>query len=40
MGHSYITMTMDAYGHLFPNTNDADVLAAAERILMSAADAT
>lgn len=40
MGHSSITMTMDVYGHLFPNTNDADALAAAEQILMSAANAT
>ena len=31
MGHSTIAMTLDTYGHLFPETNDADELAAAER---------
>lgn len=40
MGHSSITMTMDVYGHLFPNTNDSDALAAAEQKLLSAANAT
>ena len=40
MGHSSITMTMDVYGHLFPNTNDDEALAAAELRLLSAANAT
>ena len=31
LGHSSITMTMDVYGHLFPSTDDAEALAAAER---------
>jgi integrase len=35
MGHSSITMTMDVYGHLFPSTDDADALAAAERELLA-----
>lgn len=35
MGHSSITMTMDVYGHLFPSTDDADALAAAERDLLA-----
>ncbi|RFC67704.1 tyrosine-type recombinase/integrase [Mesorhizobium denitrificans] len=34
MGHSSITMTADVYGHLFPRTNDADELAAAEAALL------
>lgn len=34
MGHSSITMTADVYGHLFPRTDDADELAAAERALL------
>ena len=39
LGHSSITMTMDVYGHLFPSTDDAKALAAAEQRLMSAARA-
>jgi integrase len=35
-GHSSITMTMDVYGHLFPSTDDAGALAAAERNLLAA----
>ncbi len=34
LGHSSITMTMDAYGHLFPRGDDAAELAAAERLLL------
>lgn len=34
MGHSSITMTADTYGHLFPRTDDADELAAAEAALL------
>lgn len=34
MGHSSITMTADTYGHLFPRTDDADELAAAESLLL------
>jgi integrase len=34
MGHSTLAMTADTYGHLFPSTDDADVLAAGERSLM------
>src|SRR5690606_31830878 len=33
MGHSTLAMTADRYGHLFPSTDDADVLAAGERAL-------
>lgn len=40
MGHSSMTMTADVYGHLFPETNDDDALAAAERKLLAAANAT
>ena len=40
MGHSSITMTMDTYGHLFPSIDDGKALAAAERALLSAVDAT
>jgi hypothetical protein len=29
-------MTADRYGHLFPSTDDAEVLAAGERALMGA----
>ena len=36
MGHSTLAMTADRYGHLFPSTDDADVLAAGERALMGA----
>jgi integrase len=35
MGHSTLAMTADRYGHLFPSTDDADVLAAGERALMA-----
>jgi integrase len=34
MGHATLSMTMDLYGHLFPSTDDAEVLAAGERALM------
>lgn len=37
LGHSSITMTMDVYGHLFPSSDDAEALAAAERDLLSPA---
>jgi integrase len=36
MGHSTLAMTADRYGHLFPSTDDAEVLAAGERALMGA----
>jgi integrase len=36
MGHSTLAMTADTYGHLFPSTDDAEVLAAGERALMGA----
>ena len=36
MGHSSLQMTADTYGHLFPSTDDAEVLAAGERALMGA----
>lgn len=35
MGHSTLAMTSDRYGHLFPSQDDAEVLAAGERALMS-----
>jgi len=35
MGHSSITMTMDTYGHLFPQIGGADALATAERALLA-----
>jgi integrase len=34
MGHSTLAMTADTYGHLFPSTDDAEVLAAGEKALM------
>jgi integrase len=34
MGHSTLAMTADRYGHVFPATDDAAVLAAGERLLM------
>jgi integrase len=34
MGHSTIVMTADTYGHLFPRSDDAEELAAAERALL------
>lgn len=40
MGHGSIVLTMDCYGHLFPNVNDGDALAAAEQRLLAAANAT
>ena len=40
LGHSSIVMTMDVYGHLFPTKDDAEALAAAERILLSGVHAT
>ena len=39
MGHFSITVTMDTYGHLFPSTNDAEALAAAERRLLAPVNA-
>src|SRR5262249_5113001 len=30
LGHSTLAMTSDTYGHLFPSTDDAEVLAAGE----------
>ena len=33
LGHHSITLTMDAYGHLFPSGNDRGELAAAEAAL-------
>lgn len=35
LGHSSIVMTMDVYGHLFPKSDDADELAAAEIALLA-----
>lgn len=35
MGHASITMTADTYGHLFPQADHADELAAAERALLA-----
>jgi integrase len=40
LGHSSITMTMDVYGHLFPTADDREALAAAERRLLAAVNAT
>jgi len=34
LGHSSIVITMDTYGHLFPSSDDADEMAAAERALL------
>ena len=34
LGHASIVMTMDTYGHLFPRSDDAKELAAAERTLL------
>jgi integrase len=34
LGHASIVMTMDRYGHLFPNDDDGSELAAAERALL------
>jgi integrase len=35
LGHSTIAMTLDTYGHLFPRTDDAEEMAAAERWLLA-----
>ncbi|MCQ0990350.1 tyrosine-type recombinase/integrase [Jiella marina] len=35
MGHSSIQMTFDTYGHLFPAADEAEALAAAERLLLA-----
>ncbi|MFZ1187768.1 MAG: tyrosine-type recombinase/integrase [Pseudolabrys sp.] len=35
MGHSSIVITMDTYGHLFPNTDDGSELAEAEKALLA-----
>ena len=37
MGHSSATMTLDRYGHLFPRTDDALEMAAAEAALLGPA---
>ena len=34
MGHSSIAVTMDRYGHLFPQGDTADALKAAEKALL------
>lgn len=34
LGHSTIALTMDTYSHLFPRSDDADELAAAEHVLL------
>jgi integrase len=34
LGHCSIVMTMDIYGHLFPQSDDGSELAAAERRLL------
>jgi integrase len=34
LGHSTISMLMDTYGHLFPNSDDAEALASGERALL------
>jgi integrase len=36
LGHATLAMTSDTYGHLFPGTDDAEVLAAGERAQMNA----
>lgn len=36
LGHEDIKLTMDTYGHLFPQTDTAEAFAAAERSLLSA----
>jgi integrase len=36
LGHSTIAMTLDTYGHLFPDVDDADEIAEAEAALVSA----
>lgn len=35
MGHGTIAMTMDTYGHLFPRSDDADEMEAAERAFLA-----
>ena len=35
LGHSSIVITLDTYGHLFPRSDDAKELAAAEAALLS-----
>ena len=35
LGHSTISMLMDTYGHLFPASDDAEVLALGERALLA-----
>jgi integrase len=34
LGHSSIALTMDVYSHLFPSTDNADEMAAAEAALL------
>jgi integrase len=36
LGHEDIKLTMDTYGHLFPQTDTSEAFAAAERALLSA----
>ena len=35
MGHASVVMTSDVYGHLFPNGDDGEEMAAAERALFT-----
>jgi len=35
MGHASVVMTSDVYGHLFPNADDGEEMAAAERALLA-----
>ena len=35
MGHSSIVVTMDTYGHLFPDSDDGSELAEAEKALLA-----
>jgi integrase len=35
LGHSTLAMTMDTYGHLFPDSNDTALLAVGERALLA-----
>jgi integrase len=40
LGHASIAITMDTYGHLFPSSDDADSLSAAEKKLLASVHAT
>ncbi|MGC1941040.1 MAG: tyrosine-type recombinase/integrase, partial [Pseudolabrys sp.] len=35
LGHSSVLMTSDAYGHLFPRTDDGREMAEAEKLLLA-----